>query len=59
MSRARLYDQLTSEYGEGFSDDAANYALENLNADYNYNALQKHNHMWILSTYRGQDYMTS
>jgi len=41
MSKQGLYDQLTSEYGEKFPADAAQYAVDNLQADYNYNALQK------------------
>ena len=41
MSKAAIYEQLTSEYGEGFSEDAANYAVENLKADYKNNALEK------------------
>jgi len=41
MSKTRLYDQLTSEYGEHFSEDAANYAIENVVTDYNQNALMK------------------
>lgn len=41
MSKARLYDQLTSQYGEKFPEDAAKYAVENVKADWNYNALQK------------------
>lgn len=41
MSKQGLYDQLTSEYGEKFSVEAAQYAIDNLDADYNYNALQK------------------
>lgn len=41
MSKTGIYEQLTSEYGEGFSHDAANYAIENLVADYKENALQK------------------
>ena len=51
MSKARLYDQLTSEYGEKFPADAAEWALEHLNADYYFNALKnaenynKHMHM--------------
>lgn len=39
MSKAKLYEQLTSEYGERFSQEAANYAIENVNTDYNQNAL--------------------
>ena len=41
MSKQGLYEQLTSEYGEKFSAEAAQYAIDNLDADYNYNALQK------------------
>lgn len=41
MSRQGIYDQLTSEYGEKFSPDAANWALDHLDADYNANALAK------------------
>ncbi|MCH4009735.1 Ltp family lipoprotein [Companilactobacillus sp.] len=41
MSKKRIFDQLTSEYGEKFSEEAANYAVDNLNADYNENALKK------------------
>lgn len=41
MSKARLYDQLTSEYGERFNAEAAQYAIDNVEADWNANALQK------------------
>lgn len=41
MSKAGLYDQLTSEYGEKFSAEAAQYAIDNLDADYKANALEK------------------
>ena len=41
MSKAGLYDQLTSEYGEKFSAEAAQYAIDNLDANYNENALKK------------------
>jgi len=41
MSEAGIYDQLTSEYGEQFTPEEAQYAIEHLDADYNYNALQK------------------
>lgn len=41
MSKAGLYDQLTSEYGEKFSAEAAQYAIDNLEVDYNENALKK------------------
>lgn len=41
MSRQGIYDQLVSEYGEGFPPEAAQYAVDNLKADYNQNALEK------------------
>jgi hypothetical protein len=41
MSKQGLYDQLTSEYGEKFTAPAAQYAIDNLVADYNANALAK------------------
>ncbi|MFH5849903.1 Ltp family lipoprotein [Clostridium perfringens] len=41
MSKAGLYDQLTSEYGEKFSAEAAQYAVDNLNANWKENALKK------------------
>ena len=40
MSEAAIYDQLISEYGGQFNSDAAQYAIENVNADYYYNALE-------------------
>lgn len=39
MSKAGIYDQLTSEYGEKFSEEAAQYAIDNMVADWNANAL--------------------
>lgn len=41
MSKAGIYDQLVSEYGENFSPEAAQYAIDNLDADWKYNALKK------------------
>ncbi|WP_344331528.1 Ltp family lipoprotein, partial [Brevibacterium marinum] len=41
MSKAGLYDQLTSEYGEQFSAEAAQYGIDNVDADWNQNALEK------------------
>ena len=41
MSKSKIYEQLTSEYGENFPSDAAQYAIDNLKADYNANALVK------------------
>nr|WP_280924685.1 Ltp family lipoprotein [Bifidobacterium sp. ESL0745] len=39
MSKQGIYDQLTSEAGDKFSADAAQYAVDNLKTDYNANAL--------------------
>ena len=39
MSKAAIYDQLISEYGDKFSKKAAKYAIDNLDADWNKNAL--------------------
>ena len=41
MSKSKLYQQLTSEYGEGFTAEAAQYAIDNIVADWNANALAK------------------
>lgn len=41
MSKRAIYDQLVSEYGEQFPADAAQYAVDNLKADFNANALAK------------------
>ncbi|MFD1900315.1 Ltp family lipoprotein [Enterococcus termitis] len=41
MSKAGIYDQLTSEYGEKFPPEAAQYAIDNMKADWNANALAK------------------
>lgn len=41
MSKAGIYDQLTSEYGEKFSKEAAQYAVDNVKADWKENALKK------------------
>ena len=40
MSKKRLYKQLTSSYGEGFAENEAQYAIDHVDADWNYNALQ-------------------
>ena len=34
FSKQGLYEQLTSEYGEGFTSDAAQYAVDNVNVDW-------------------------
>lgn len=41
MSKEAVYDQLTSEYGEKFSQEAADYAIDNVQADWKANALKK------------------
>lgn len=40
MSKKGIYDQLTSEYGGKFTAEAAQYAIDNLDADYKLNALK-------------------
>ena len=39
MSKQGIYDQLVSEYGGQFSPEAAQYAIDNVKADWNANAL--------------------
>lgn len=41
MSKAGIYDQLTSEYGENFPEEAAQYAIDNIEFDWKANALEK------------------
>ena len=41
MSKAALYRQLTSEFGEKFTSEAAQYAIDNVEADWKENALKK------------------
>ena len=41
MSKQGIYNQLTSEHGEKFPADAAQYAIDNLKSDFNKNALKK------------------
>lgn len=41
MSKKGIYDQLTSEYGENFPVEAADYAMSNLEYDWKANALEK------------------
>lgn len=41
MSKIGVYNQLTSEYGEGFPAEAAQYAIDNLEIDWKENALEK------------------
>lgn len=41
MSKAAIYDQLVSEHGEKFTEDAAQYAMDNIEANWKENALRK------------------
>ncbi|MDU2693027.1 MAG: Ltp family lipoprotein, partial [Intestinibacter bartlettii] len=41
MSKKGLYKQLTSSYGENFTKKQAQYAVDNVDADWNENALKK------------------
>ena len=41
LSKAGILDQLTSESGEKFSAEEGNYAIQNVKADWNRNALEK------------------
>ncbi|WP_438351060.1 Ltp family lipoprotein [Paenibacillus sp. FA6] len=41
MSKAGIYDQLTSEYGEKFPPEAAQYAIDNIVFDWKENALKQ------------------
>ena len=40
MSKKGIYEQLISEYGDGFEPKAAQYAIDHLKADYKKNALE-------------------
>lgn len=40
MSKEGIRDQLTSEYGNQFPEEAADYAVENVKTDWNQNALE-------------------
>lgn len=41
MSNKGIYDQLTSEYGGKFPEEAAQYAIDNMTADFKQNALEQ------------------
>ena len=41
MSKQGIYDQLTSDAGEKFKPEAAQYAVDHLKANWNKNALEK------------------
>ena len=40
MSKQGIYDQLISEYGDQFEISEAQYAMDNIQADWNQNALE-------------------
>jgi len=40
FSEKGLFEQLTSEFGDQYPEDAAQYAIENVEVDYNEEALQ-------------------
>lgn len=41
MSKQGIYDQLISESGEKFTEEEAQYAIDNLKTDFKKNALEK------------------
>lgn len=41
ISKKKLYNQLTSEYGDAFTEEEANYAIEHANIDWKKNALEQ------------------
>ena len=62
MSKQGIYDQLTSEYGEGFDKEAAQYAIDNIEWDWNANALAKaksYRDMMSMSKNKIYDQLTS
>lgn len=62
MSKAGIYEQLVSEYGEKFSPEAAQYAIDNVVADWNANALEKaktYQSMMAMSPEAIRDQLTS
>src|SRR5699024_11291963 len=40
MSKQGIFDQLVSEYGDQFTEDQAQYAIDTIDADWNQNALE-------------------
>ena len=62
MSKAGIYDQLTSEYGGQFTEEAAQYAIDNLDADWKKNALESaktYQNMMAMSPKAIYDQLTS
>lgn len=52
MSKQKIYEQLTSKYGEKFDEDSAKYAVDNIEYDWNKNALE------TAKTYRNTMHMS-
>ncbi|TPF97594.1 hypothetical protein EP30_01230 [Bifidobacterium sp. UTCIF-39] len=62
MSKKGIYDQLTSEYGEQFPADAAQWAVDHMHADWNANALEtakRYRDQLHMSTEAIRDQLTS
>src|SRR5699024_11580073 len=62
MSKQGIFDQLTSEYGAQFSEEAAQYAIDNVEADWNENALESaktYSDLMHMSTQGIYDQLTS
>ncbi|UWX87170.1 Ltp family lipoprotein (plasmid) [Arthrobacter sp. zg-Y1110] len=62
LSKAGLYDQLVSEFGGKFSAEAAQYAVDNVKADFKVNALnqaQTYQDDMALSPEKIRDQLTS
>ncbi|UIK90321.2 Ltp family lipoprotein [Arthrobacter polaris] len=62
MSKVGLFDQLTSEYGDKFTSEAAQYAVGSLGADWNANALKSaknYQEMMAMSPEGIRDQLTS
>ena len=56
MSKAGIYRQLTFEYGDNFSVEAAQYAVDNLEVDWKENALKKaKGYQEIMTTWTPQE----
>lgn len=62
MCKAKLYDQLTSEYGGQFAPEPAQYAVDNVKTDWNANALalaKRYQSSMNMSSARIHDQLTS
>ena len=62
MSKADIYDQLTSEYGGQFTEEAAQYAIDNVEVDWKENALESakiYQEMMAMSPQAIYDQLTS